>query len=260
MDTSIRDSLQFYYRYHTLKLNPAQTLQVETWFGVSRVISNHLVSLTQHLTHADAVNVHWSVEEVSQEILLLMNKTDTRLFDHLTPTLVRSIASAWVSEWDDYRNARIHRPVFKNSRDEQTLWLLDRRCLDYQEQSFSFPGSEVPIQLLANKIEVPKKVSAYLVSRTKQGNYIFVTLHERTCSEVHQKQDGEITRWGRRIVTIEQELRKLRRQYREPLHPKIRQAEDQILILRKIILHRILRQREEKLNSTVVPFSKVSNF
>lgn len=261
MDNDDRDSIQFYYRYHVLKLDVEQTLLMERWFSVQRMISNHLFSLTQHLLNSDAIAHKWTVEAAMAEALMVMNKSDNEIFDHVTPVILRSIVVAWVSEWEDYRNNRIRRPEFKSHRDEQTLWFLDKDCIDYKETQFLLNGSDAaPIQLPASRIEVPRKATAFMCGRTKNGSYVFASLHERMCREVHEKQDMEATRWGKRIVLIEQELREHRRRYKDPSHPKVKAAEDLILTLRKIILHRILRQREEKINSSVVPFPKAVNF
>lgn len=255
MITIDRDSVQYYYRFHTLWLTPEQTLELEIWFGMVRAITNHLLNLTQHLSKIDAQAVRWTIEDATNETLKMMNLHEGSMFERCNPFVLRSILAAWVSEWEDFRNNRIKRPEFKQSKDEQYLWLLEPDAVvDYQADQFKLHGpSSAIFGITPPRIELPRKSTAYLLSRDKEGVYSFAALHERTTGEVHPNQDSEVTKWGKRVVTIEREVRELRRRY-GPAHQNVKNAENRVLTLRKIILHRILRQREVKLLTNVVPF------
>lgn len=257
MNTVIdRNSVQYYYRYHTLWLTAEQTLELEIWFGMVRAITNHLLSLTQHLSKTDAQAVRWTMEDATIETLKMMNLHEGTMFERCSPVILRSILAAWVSEWEDFRNNRIKRPEFKQSRDEQSLWLLEQDAMaDYQTDQFKLHGpSTVIFGITPPRIELPRKSTAYLITRDKEGTYSFAALHERNTGEVHPNQDPEVTKWGQRVISIEREARELRRRY-GPSHQNIKNAECRVLALRKIILHRILRQRDAKVQSNVVPFN-----
>ena len=259
MFNSERDSVQYYYRYHTLWLSSEQTLEIEIWFGMVRAITNHLLNLTKHLDHRSAIAVRWTVDDAIHEVLKLMNADDSVLFERCSPVILRSIVTAWVSEWDDYRSARVpKRPEFKQSKDEQAIWFLEPSAIDYRIDSFQLPGgTSTRINLTPPRIELPRKATAFMLARNKEGSYIFAALHERKTLEVHHNQDSEITKWGKRVLKTEHELRELRQRYRDNQHPKVKQAEATILTLRKITLHRLLRHREEKLMSNVLPFQQL---
>ena len=80
--------------------------------------------------------------------------------------------------------------------------------------------------------------------------YSFTSLHERVCDTPHEEQDSTTQYLGKKLLTTERELRAYKAQVDE--QPNVQQSEkiheDENLCrhIRKIILHRLLRIRDER--------------
>ena len=247
--------LQFYYRFHLLRCSKDQTLVLESFFGMVRMITNHLLNQFKHLPDSDAYQARITVSEAEQLILRMMNESDYPMFNYLSPDVLKSILVCWCTEWEDFRNKRIRRPVFKSHRDEQTAWLIGAGVLDYQVSRFALKGlPETWFELPESRIMLPKKTTAYLLKRDGYGRYFFVSLHERLCTEVHAAQEETITQWGDRILEIESSTRTKQSRYLGEgfrSREKNKENEYRLIALRKITLHRLLRNQEEKLRIKV---------
>jgi len=219
-----------------------------------RMITNHLLNQFKQLTDADASNVSLSINEAEKLAIKLMNETEGDIFIRMTPGLLRSILVCWYAEWEDFRCKRIKRPVFRGHRDEQLAWCIGTGILDYQVEGFSLVGVGDVFSLPACRINLPKKTTAYLLKRSEEGQYYFASLHERVCAVPHEAQDETVTHWGEEILLLESTQRGRSRYLGEHHRVQNRQKEDshRLITLRKIVLHRLLRNQKEKLKVRVV--------
>ncbi len=247
--------LQFYYRFHSLRCSRDQALVLESFFGMVRMITNHLLNQFKHLSDIEASSIVVKVEDAEKLILRMMNEQDYPMFKQLSPVLLKSILVCWCAEWEDFRCKRIRRPQFRCHRDEQSAWLIGSDLLNYQVDRFSLVGlDEVVFHLPECRINLPKKTTAYLLRRNLNGQYYFISLHERLCETPHSAQDEMITQWGERILEIESDSRIRRSRYLGEHYrqqDKQKEYEHRLITLRKIALHRLLRNQEEKLKIKV---------
>lgn len=235
--------LQFYYRVHRLQLTDAQRLTLECMFGMVRMITNHLLNQVKHMTDQDAAGWAPSFEECEALALKLINESDYDSFSRITPSILKGILVSWLSEWDDFRQKRIKRPTFKMSRDSQHAWMIGGDVVKYEGNRFNLIGFDTEdIILPESEISVPKRSLACVLKRTSGMKYYFAALHENS-SISPTGQDETITKWGSVILRLQSEMKR-------EIQTRYYKKERQIMALRKITLHRLLRQEEEKYRST----------
>lgn len=243
-------TVQFYYRLAHLHPSKEQTLLLESFFGMMRMITNHLTLQTKLLNDTEAAKQRFIFEECEALCLRYINDSDFPMMDHISPAILRSMIIAWISEWEDFREKRTKRPEFKTSKDVQQFWILESGALRILGDSFSFDCFPDQIFTLPpSRIQLPRKTTACYIQRNAPGVYQFVALYEQPTLNPHPAQDEVITQWGEKIRNIENEINGTRRHYLmgNRRKPSDRRNEHRLMLFRKIILARLIRQREEKL-------------
>lgn len=246
--------IQFYYRHSRLRLTEPQRVKLETLFGMVRVLVNHLVQKLQSFNDIHASNTELTFEECETILLRYLNDNEFSWGqeDYLQPAVLKGIVLAYISEWEDFRHKRNRRPPFRSFQDEQQFWVLDPKFVSYSEDRFTlFNDPDLSFTLPPSRIPLPRSATAHLLQRGSDGYYTLSSLHERICMTPHPDQDPIITNWGARIVQSTQKTRHNRRRQWNTAASRQRQTEvtDEAMILRKITLDRLLRQRNEKIQT-----------
>lgn len=247
--------LLFHYRASPLYLNEQQKLIIESMFGLSRMIQNNLLTKMSPLSDIQASGKILDMDSCLTETLKYLND---RNFDSdqeklLTPGVVRSILTAFISEWNDFRSKRIKRPQFKTYQDSQVLWFLDDTCFNYSELVFELPDAGLKLSLNKSRYNIsPRSGKAHFIRKEESGDYVLYSLHEKISSNI-TTQDEIITAWGEKILSIERELYQNRRRYLNVGGGKRRQSGEEkeftLMVIRKITLDRLIRSRDGKLKS-----------
>lgn len=244
--------LQVRYRAVMLQLNMEQRRVVERCFGITRVIRNHLLLLTKDFTDSQARAKDFTFRELEAEILRLMNtRNDGLLTDEaITPTFLRGVLLAWLSEWRDFRSHRIERPKFQQHQDSQRLYFMDRG-FEYTENKFKVEHLGLDLFLESSRYTLSHKAEMHLLKRDAQGNYWLYSLHESSKYLPDTSQDETTINWCEKILTIENELRISRRRDLGISGSKRKDQridnENRLSILRKVTLDRLLRARDAKI-------------
>lgn len=242
-----------FYRACRLTLTEEAKTTLEKYFGLSRFLSNHLLNLTQDHSDADARRREIKYEECEAEILKKMNASDDSIFKDglITPELMKGLVVSWVSEWNDFRHERVHRPTFKRYSDVQKFYILDMDAVAYTKNNFKVLHTpELSIDLTPPKHYLPERATAHLLKKEADGSYWLYSLHEAVKPFPATELDEELTNWGKKMIQIERELKNARRRYLNTSGTRrgnMPQQEHFLMTLRKISLDRLLRQRESKI-------------
>ena len=239
------DKITFVYRSSELRLTEAKVLYLEQLFAVSRMIYNRLTAQVQSLSDIKATSWNPSFDDCEALVLKMMNESEGIIYDMMIPSLTKSVISAWLSEWADFREKRSRRPVFRTSRVDQTLWLLSADL-------FHKKGDEVYVlderfDLTRSEVSFNHKATAAAVRRIT-GRYYVTILQEKVTKTVHHTQDDVMTRWGDRILELEQKISEMSSACQDFATFQIRRQPMTLQLhrLRKIALHRIVRTCDEK--------------
>ena len=245
------DTLRFYYRHHYLQLSDSQQLMLERMFGIARILTNHLLNHIRHLQHIQGNPVTLNYGACETLIARLITEQSFIRFQDIAPEILRSVIVTFLSEWDDYQEKRIKTFNFRNHRDDQYLWILDSNLIQLGDTSLTIKGFDhQPFTVLPSRVTVPKRCTAVVFRKLSPQTYSFTSLHERVCDTPHEEQDSTTQYLGKKLLTTERELRAYKAQVDE--QPNVQQSEkiheDENLCrhIRKIILHRLLRIRDER--------------
>ena len=163
-------TIRFWYHWSPLRITEAQMLLFETYFGIVRMVWNHLTTLSNG--KRDIVAKQWSptVWELELLILKMMNQTDHQAMSKMRPGVLRSILVMWLSDWVRWQEGRGLKPSFKQGRQEQLLWLLDQDLVTYQTSKLLFTQEQLSLSLLPPPIGIPPNATAVVIGREAVGN------------------------------------------------------------------------------------------
>lgn len=239
------DKITFVYRSSELRLTEAKVLYLEQLFAVSRMIYNRLTIQVQSLSDTKAAAWNPSFDECEALVLKMMNESEGMVYDMMIPSLTKSVISAWLSEWADFREKRSRRPIFRTSRMDQTLWLLSADL-------FHKKGDEIYVldekfDLTRSEVSFNHKATAAAVRRIA-GRYYVTILQEKVAKTAHHTQDEVMTRWGDRILELERRISEMSSSCPDFATFQVRRQPMMLQLhrLRKIALHRIVRMCDEK--------------
>lgn len=250
--------LHVHYRATHLRPDINQVAAMERFFGMVRMIRNHLLLLTKDYPDDLARSKQFTIKELEQVTLKFMNESDYPPFQEglLTPGILKGILVVWLSEWNDFRNRRIERPVFQKHQDPQQFYVIDTAAVEYTDNKFKMIHCpDFDLYLKSSKFPVSNKAPVHLLKRTADGNYWLYTLHENIRYMPDTAQDDVLASWCDRILTLERELKSNRRRYLNTSGARRSESnqemEYQLMTLRKITLDRLLRAREAKIQGHI---------
>jgi len=245
------DTLRFYYRHHYLQLTDSQQLMLERMFGIARILTNHLLNHVRHLQHIQGSPVSLDYASCETLIARLITEQSFIRYQDIAPEILRGIIVTFLSEWDDHQEKRIKTFNFRNHRDDQYLWILDSSLIQLTDTRLTLKGFEhQPFTVLPSRVIVPKRCTAVVFRKLAPQQYSFTSLHERVCETPHVEQDPITRHLGKKLLTTERELRAYKAQVEHQPNAqqshRIHEDEDQCRMIRKVILHRLLRTRDER--------------
>lgn len=242
--------LQFYFRRSPVYLTTDQRFVVEQLFTMRRVIVNNLITKYQSLVDSQARLHQWTFGTAETETLRFLNDQNYPFLEegYLTPGLLKGILLAFIAEWEDFRAKRFYRPKFIQRSDTQSFWFLDSKSFTIGENSFRLEDVNLEFTLRQSTISLPRVAKAHNLIKDESGNFLIHSLHETIRPEPHPQQDPQITTWGRKILSIENEERRSNRKvhYLGLRNNRQTSNENLTMTLRLIILNRILRERQPK--------------
>lgn len=249
-NTEYERCLQFYFRRSPIYPSQEQRFVIEQLFMMRRVITNNLITKYQTLNDAQARLHQWDFGTAEAETLRFLNDQNFPFLDegYLTPGLLKGILLSFIAEWEDFRAKRFYRPKFIHRNDVQSFWFLDSRCFSAVENNFKLSDIKLELNLRQSTIQLPRTAKAHHLTRDESGNFIFYSLHETVRNQPHPQQDPQITVWGKKILSIDNEDRRHNRKVHYLGRSGHRQSSNENLVMtfRLIILNRILRERQQK--------------
>lgn len=262
METHIIDKerpcLHVHYRAIHLRPDAAQKMAIERYFGLVRVIGNYLLAKTKNHSEEQARGKIFNVRDLEEDVLQYMQQSELPLFKEglITPEILRGIVVAWVSEWEDFRHHRTKRPSFKQHQDVQKFYIIDT-AVSYTENNFKLtPCPEFQFSLRSSRFPLSNKAPVHLVKRTEDGEYWLFTLHEALKHSPDTYQDEVLASMCAKVIDLENEVKYGKRRYLSTSGSRRSgnvYVECQLLTLRKIILDRLLRVRDQRiLNQQVI--------
>ncbi len=256
METRIIDKERpcLHVHYRAIRLHPdiAQKMAIERYFGLVRVISNYLLTKTKNHIEEQARNKVFTVRELEEDVFQYMQQSELPLFKEglITPEVLRGIVVAWVSEWEDFRHHRTKRPSFKQHQDAQKFYIIDT-AVSYTENNFKLtPCPDFQFSLKSSRFPLSNKATMHLVKRTENGEYWLFTLHESHKHTQDASQDEVLMNMCSKVIDLENEVKYGKRRYLSTSGSRRSgsvHTECQLLTLRKVILDRLLRVRDQRI-------------